>query len=119
LPVRADRTAPDPLPCLGGVEPIGAGDGGWIKFIDGTFVSTGGGLRPGMGTFHIHADGVRVANFGVTPDKDGNLFRELTVMYSTAAFPISVGMTLVLSPGGDLTNTLTIVYHYEALEDGR
>jgi len=117
--VTRDPTAPDHFTYLVEVEPIGAGDGGWIKFIDGTFVSTGGGVRQGMGTFHIQADGVRVANFGVTPDKDGNLFRELTVMYSTAAFPISVGMTLVLSPGGDVTNTLTIVYHYEALEDGR
>jgi hypothetical protein len=100
------------------VEPAGAGDAGWIRFIDGWFLGTGG-ARLGMGHFTIHGDGVRVAGFGVNPGPDGNLFKELTVDYSTAGFPVSVAMTLVLYPGADLNAMVTITYTYEQQEDGR
>jgi hypothetical protein len=117
--VTRDPNAPERFTYWFDVEPIGAGDAGWIRFIDGTFVATGGGVRHGMGTFHIQADGVRVANFGVNPGPDGNLFREVTVMYSTAAFPISVTMMMIFSPAADLGKTFSIDYHYEQQEDGR
>ena len=101
------------------VEPIGAGDGGWLLFIDGWFIPTGGGARRGMGYFHMQADDLRAAGFPILPDADLNVFKDLKVMYSTASFPVSVTMTLVLYPKGDLTNTLTIVYHYEQQQNGQ
>ena len=90
------------------VEPIGGRRRGWILFINGSFLATGGGARKGMGTFHMQADGLRNGGFPIGPDNDGNVFKDLTVMYSTAGFPISVSMTLELYPKADLTNLLTI-----------
>jgi hypothetical protein len=101
------------------VEPIGAGDAGWILFINGSFLATGGGARKGMGTFHMQADGLRNGGFPIGPDNDGNVFKDLSVIYSTAGFPISVTMTLELYPKADLTNLLTIQYHYEEQQTGQ
>jgi len=98
------------------VHRIGTGDS-WILFIQGTFVATGG-ARQGMGTFRILGDGVRNEGW-IKPDEDGNVFKELSIMYSTAAYPISVSMTLKLYPQGDLTNEIEIVYHYEEQETGQ
>ena len=114
-----DPAAPEMFGYRFEVEPIGAGDAGWILFIDGSFVATGGGARKGMGTFHMQADGLRNGGFPIGPDGDGNVFKDLKVMYSTAAFPISVTMTLELYPKGDLTNLLTIEYHYEQQATGQ
>ena len=45
----------------------------------------------------------------------GKVFKDLKVMYSTAAFPISVTMTLTLYPKGRCSrDLLSIDYHYEA-----
>jgi len=101
------------------VRPIGTGDDSWILFIDGWFVPTGGGARRGMGFFHMQADDLRAGGFPILPDADQNIFSDLKVMYSTAAFPVSVTMTLVLYPKGDFTNTATIVFHYEQQENGQ
>jgi len=101
------------------VEPIGAGENGWLTFIDGWFIPTGGGARRGVGYFHMQADNLRAAGFPILPDADQNIFSDLKVMYSTASFPVSVTMTLVLFPKGDLTNTVTIVFHYEQQENGQ
>ena len=101
------------------VEQIGAGEEGWISFIDGWFIPTGGGARRGMGYFHMQADDLSAAMFPIAPDGDGNVFKELKVTYSTADFPVSVAMTLVLYPKGDRTNMVTIDYHYEQQENGQ
>ena len=101
------------------VQPIGAGDDAWILFINGGFLATGGGARKGMGHFTMQADELREANFGIRPDADLNLFKDLTVMYSTAAYPISVQMRMRLYPKGDLTNELVINYRYEEQENGQ
>jgi hypothetical protein len=114
-----DPAAPEMFGYRFEVEPIGAGDAGWIGFIDGSFVATGGGARKGMGHFHMQADDLRNAQFVIGADNDGNSFKSLDVIYSTAAYPISVTMTLMLYPKGDLTNLLTIDYHYEQQATGQ
>jgi hypothetical protein len=114
-----DPVAPEMFAYRFEVEPIGAGDAGWIRFIDGSFVATGGGARKGMGHFHMQADDLRNAAFHIGADNDSNIFKSLDVIYSTAAYPISVTMTLELYPKGDLTNLLTINYHYEQQETGQ
>jgi hypothetical protein len=101
------------------IEPTGAGEDGWLPFIDGWFIPTGGGARRGMGYFHIGTDKLRMGNYPLAPDADGNIFQDLKVMYSTAAFPISVHMTLVINPKNNPTSTLTILYHYEQQENGQ
>jgi len=101
------------------IEPTGAGEDGWLLFIDGWFVPTGGGARRGMGYFHIGTEQLRAGNYPLGPDADGNTFEDLKVMYSTAAFPVSVSMTLVIHPKNNPTSTLTILYHYEQQENGQ
>lgn len=114
-----DPAAPEMFSYRFEVEPIGGGDSGWILFIDGSFVATGGGARKGMGHFRMQADDLRNAQFGIEPDENDNVFKSLDVMYSTAAYPISVTMTLQLYPKQDFTNLLTITYHYEEQANGQ
>ena len=104
------------------VEPVGAGDQ-WIPFIKGSFVATGGARR-GMGSFRIQTDELRLAGFLFAHGADGSLLKELDVIYSTAAFPISVTMDMQLYPGAsaippDFTSVSTLHYHHEAQEDGQ
>lgn len=113
-----DPNAPEMFSYSFELEPIGAGEADWISFIHGSFVATGGARR-GMGHFTMEADGLRNAGYAIGRDNDNNIFKSLDVMYSTAAFPISVQMTLVLYPKGDLANTLTITYHYEEQSNGQ
>jgi hypothetical protein len=113
-----DPSAPEMFSYWFEIEPIGGGENDWIPFIEGSFVSTGGARR-GMGHFLMQADGLRNAGYVVAPDGDGNLFKSLDVMYSTASYPISVQMTLVLYPKGDLANLVTITYDYEQQSNGQ
>jgi hypothetical protein len=102
------------------VQRIGGGDV-WIPFINGTFVATGG-VRKGMGHFRIATDALRVAGFFVEINAKGEMLKELDVSYSTAAFPISVTMHLVLytdATAGTFTETVTIDYHHEAQANGQ
>ena len=88
----------------------------WIPFIEGTFVATGG-VRKGMGHFHIGTDALRAGGSRSTTNAKGELLKELDVIYSTAAFPISVTMTHGALHGAPLTlrwTTVTIDYHHEA-----
>ncbi len=72
-----------------------------------------------MGTFHMQADGLRNGGFPIGPDGDGNVFKDLKVMYSTAAYPILRDDDAELYPKGVLTNLLSIEYHYEQQETGQ
>jgi hypothetical protein len=113
-----DPAAPEMFTYAFEIEPIGGTEADWIPFINGSFVATSGARR-GMGSFSMKADDLRNAGYGIGPDGDGNIFKSLDVMYSTAAYPISVSMTLVLYPKGDLTNMVTITYHYEQQANGQ
>ena len=102
------------------VEPVGPGDQ-WILFIDGSFLATGGARR-GMGAFRIQTDELGSAGFTFAYGADGSLLKTLDVMYSTAAFPVSVTMELQLYPDaitGDRTSVSTLLYHHEAQENGQ
>ena len=102
------------------VQRIGGGDV-WIPFIRGTFVATGG-VRKGMGHFNIATDALRAADFFVETNTKGESLRVLDVIYSTAAFPISVEMHLELYTdglAGTFMETVTIDYHYEAQANGQ
>ena len=118
--VTRDPTAPEMFSYVFEVQPIGAGDV-WTPFIDGAFVAAGG-VRKGMGHFHMGTDALRAAQFPLEKNAKGELLKDLDVMYWTAAFPVSVTMTLVLYPDadiGDFINTTVINYHHEAEDERR
>jgi hypothetical protein len=120
--ITRDPAAPEMFSYAFEVQRIGAGDV-WIPFITGTFVATGG-ARKGMGHFRIETDALRAAGFYVETNTKGESLRVLDVMYSTAAFPISVTMQLVLYTDGlpapgRFIDTVTIDYHYEAQSNGQ
>jgi hypothetical protein len=103
-------------------QPVGAGDQ-WYTLLTGNFLSTGGGARRGMGHFTLTTDAARLAGFQFGFGNDGSLVQTLDIVYSTAEYPISVVMNLVLYPNArdqnDYTTTSTIMYTYEALETGQ
>ena len=117
--VTRDPTAPEMFSYAFEVQPIGGG-AVWTPFIDGSFVAAGG-VRKGMGHFHMGTDALRAAQFPVDINAKGELLKDLDVMYWTAAFPVSVTMTLTLYPhavDGDFVTTTIINYHHEAEESG-
>jgi hypothetical protein len=102
------------------VQPIGGGDA-WIPFIDGSFAASAG-ARKGVGMFLIKTDPLRNAGLGPDINAKGEALKELTVMYATESFPISVAMHLVLytdAREGTFMQTVTIDYHYEAQANGQ
>ena len=102
------------------VEPVGAGDSDWLSFIDGRFAASTG-VRRGVGIFRIQTDPIRTAGFSVDVNAKGESLRSLSVDYSTAAFPISVTMNLMMYtdvPINGFTSTTTIRYHAEREESG-
>jgi hypothetical protein len=118
--VTRNPSEPDMFSYAFQVQPIGGADT-WIPFIDGSFAASTG-VRKGVGMFSIKTDSLRAAGFPVESNAKKEILKQLTVMYSTAAFPISVTMQLVLYPlgaDGDFTNTVTIDYHYEAQSNGQ
>jgi len=121
--ITRDPAAPEMFSYAFEVQRIGAGDA-WIPFISGTFVATGG-VRKGMGHFRITTDALRAAGFflEINVKGDGELLKELDVMYSTAAFPISVTMGMVLYTDAltatPFMNWVTIDYHHEAQSNGQ
>jgi hypothetical protein len=99
------------------------GDGRWHPLLSGWFLATGGGARRGMGHFTLQTDDARMAGFPFDFGADGSLTKTLDIQYSTADYPISVVMQLVLYPNArdqaDYTTTSMIDYTYEALESGQ
>jgi hypothetical protein len=118
--VTRDPAAPEMFSYAFQVQRIDTEDA-WLPFIEGSFVKTGG-VRKGMGHFRIQTDVLRLAGFPIEINAKGELLKELDVMYSTAAFPISVTMKMVLytdAAAGAFLNTVTIEYHYEAQANGQ
>jgi hypothetical protein len=75
-----------------------------------------------MGDFTIQTDAARLAGFQFDCGTDGSLLQMLHIAYSTADYPISVVMKLVVYPdclNPDPTTVSTINYTYEALESGQ
>jgi len=72
--------------------------------------------------FRVQTDPLRAAGFTFNFGDDGSLLQELDVMYSTAAFPTSVSMHMVLYPRArdfaDYTMKSMIDYHYAQAESG-
>jgi hypothetical protein len=103
-------------------QPVGAGDT-WYTLLTGKFLATGGGARRGMGHFTLTTDAARVAGFQFDFGTDGSLLQTLDIDYSTADYPISVVMHLVLYPNArdqnDYTTMSMIDYTYDALETGQ
>ncbi|HMF40533.1 MAG TPA: hypothetical protein VKQ32_07560 [Polyangia bacterium] len=103
-------------------QQIGGGDT-WYTLLDGWFIATGGGVRRGMGDFTLQTDAARMAGFQFELGDDGKSeLKSLHIAYSTADYPISVVMNLVLYPNavtGDFTNTGSLDCTYEALQSGQ
>jgi hypothetical protein len=104
-------------------QPIGAGDK-WSMLRSGDFLATGGGARRGVGHFTLQTDDARLAGFPFDRGTDGSLLKTLDITYSTAEYPISVAMKMVLYPNAsnlppDYTTTSMIDYTYEALATGQ
>jgi hypothetical protein len=101
------------------VQPIGGVDDDWTPFIDGWFAA-GTGVRKGVGHFRAQTDPLRAAGFPVETNLKGETLQLLIIDYSTAAFPVSVTMNMVLylHGGFDLADTATIRYRHELQESG-
>jgi hypothetical protein len=99
-------------------EPIGAGEAGWLPFITGSFEASAG-VRKGVGMFTIQTDQLLDAGYPFDTNEKGETLRLLTVMYSTASFPISVSMHLELYTDIFLMDTVMIDYRYEAQSNGQ
>jgi hypothetical protein len=77
-------------------------------------------VRKGVGHFRAQTDPLRAAGFPVETNLKGETLQLLIIDYSTAAFPVSVTMNMVLylHGGFDLADTATIRYRHELQESG-
>jgi hypothetical protein len=117
---RVTRTpsAPENFSYWFEIQPVGAGDT-WLPYIAGSFAASAG-VRKGVGMFTIKTDPLRAAGFEVEWNAKGEALRELTVMYSTASFPISVTMFLELwTDAGLFVDSVAIDYQYEEQSNGQ
>jgi hypothetical protein len=98
------------------LEPVGAGDAGWITLLSGDFQPSPG-IRRGVGSFTVDTTALRAASFPF--DTDFVKMQTLAVSYSTKDFPISVVLDLTAYTDVTLTASNSVHYEYGVQSNGQ